>query len=273
MLGPNFLGNHTVHPDPGIRLPDISFVPGMDVALAEGRATEASRGFHSERWPIERIIERGYAVATFFYGDLFPDRADGRALSIQPLFDRRGRAASLLGRHRDLGLGHEPRARRTGVDARDRCRSRRSDRPFAPRQGGALGGRARQRFAARHRQQQRQGRRQPHAPQFRRDDPPSRDPLSALVRRGLCAPMQDAKRRCRSTSTCSSRCIAPRPVYIASAAEDLWADPKGEFLAALDASPVYRLLGTDGLAADAMPAEDRRSWARSATTSVVAATA
>ena len=46
MLGPNYLGNHTVHPDPGITLPDIEFVAGMDVALPEGRATEASRGFH-----------------------------------------------------------------------------------------------------------------------------------------------------------------------------------------------------------------------------------
>jgi hypothetical protein len=47
--------------------------------------------------------------------------------------------------------------------------------------------------------------------------------------------------------------IAPRPLLVCSAEQDLWADPQGEFESCVAASPVYRLLGTDGCAASTMP--------------------
>ena len=51
--------------------------------------------------------------------------------------------------------------------------------------------------------------------------------------------------------------MAPRPVYVASAAEDLHADPRGEFMAAFHASPVYELFGKTGLPAKKMPPVDK----------------
>lgn len=47
--------------------------------------------------------------------------------------------------------------------------------------------------------------------------------------------------------------IAPRPVLLQTGDKDFWSDPKGEFLAAVAAGPVYKLLGKDGLDTDQWP--------------------
>jgi hypothetical protein len=47
--------------------------------------------------------------------------------------------------------------------------------------------------------------------------------------------------------------IAPRPIYVASATKDSLADPKGEFLTAIHAEPIYRLFGLRGLDTPAWP--------------------
>ncbi|MES2177555.1 MAG: acetylxylan esterase [Gemmatimonadota bacterium] len=48
--------------------------------------------------------------------------------------------------------------------------------------------------------------------------------------------------------------IAPRPVLLQTGDTDFWSDPKGEFLAAVAAEPVFKLLGVKGLETDKMPA-------------------
>ena len=70
ILGYNLEGNHTVHRDLGVakhavwskKIPGYSFIP-----------SEKTRGRRAERWPVEKILSRGYAVATLYYGDIEPD--------------------------------------------------------------------------------------------------------------------------------------------------------------------------------------------------------
>jgi hypothetical protein len=256
ILGPNFLGNHTVHPDPAIRLPEITFVEGMDVSLAEGRATDASRGLQAERWPIERIIERGYAIATFFYGDVFPDRVDGRSLSVQPILDQDSdirydwgaiatwawgmrRALDALEKMPDIDagrvalIGHSRHGKAAlwagALDQRFRI-------VIANNSGKGGASLARRNFGETIRHLVT---RYPHWFTAKYCSYADREFALPVDQHMLIA------------------LIAPRPVYIASAVDDLWADPKGEFLAALAASSVYELLRADGIAAEAMPEPGR----------------
>jgi hypothetical protein len=74
-LGLNFDGNHAVHPDPGIRLSTAWMDDGPGVV--DHRATEAARGTNAAAWPVERILDRGYALATIYYGDVEPDHPEG----------------------------------------------------------------------------------------------------------------------------------------------------------------------------------------------------
>jgi hypothetical protein len=50
---------------------------------------------------------------------------------------------------------------------------------------------------------------------------------------------------------------APRPVFVTGGTEDQWADPRGEFLAEVAAGPVYRLLGQTDLGTSDWPGPDR----------------
>lgn len=50
--------------------------------------------------------------------------------------------------------------------------------------------------------------------------------------------------------------IAPRPLLLSTGSTDNWSDPRGEFYAAVEAGPVYELLGKYDLGTNVMPAAE-----------------
>src|SRR5262249_13593809 len=72
-VGMNFCGNHAVVDDPTIPLPATWMYPNQP-GVVKNRATDAGRGKQIDTWALTQSIDRGYAVATFYNGDIDPDR-------------------------------------------------------------------------------------------------------------------------------------------------------------------------------------------------------
>ena len=89
-LGLNFYGNHCVHSDPGIKLSTQWMRPTKEMGVVNHRATEASRGCQASRWQVEMVLERGYALATVYYGDLEPDFSEGWKLGLRAALSPQG---------------------------------------------------------------------------------------------------------------------------------------------------------------------------------------
>lgn len=79
LLGPNFGGNHTVVADPAVRVHErwlLDYVPGC----RDHRATAAARGCSAEAWCADRLVARGWALATVCASEMQEDRPDGDGL-------------------------------------------------------------------------------------------------------------------------------------------------------------------------------------------------
>jgi hypothetical protein len=254
-LGTNFSGNHAVIGEPRIRLPAVWIYPDRK-GVKDNRATEAGRGTESNVWVIDQSIDRGYAVATFYCGDVDPDRPDARD-GIQPFLARLGltkpgphdwgtiaawawgmqRAVDYLVTDKDIdskrivAVGHS----RLGKAALLAAAFDERIALAIPHQAGC-GGTA-----------------------------PSRttNPKAETVKKindqfphwfnGAFKEFNDRADRLPFDQHCLAALMAPRPLLYTNALEDQWADPAGQFPMLQAADPAYRLFGVVGLKAKEMP--------------------
>ena len=83
-LGYNFLGNHTITDDVNVIISEAWAPNNPSLGIINHQLTEQSRGVSASRWPIEKIIESGFGVASVYYGEVDPD-VDDFSNGVHPL--------------------------------------------------------------------------------------------------------------------------------------------------------------------------------------------
>lgn len=239
----NFWGNHTVDPHPAIRLAPP--IPGMEAR---------ERGSHAHRWNPEYLIDRGYGVATAFRGEIAPDNCGHFAEGVLSLFlentgDGRmgaiGAWAWALSRMADyLGSLEAVDTSRLIVAGHSRlgkaalwaaAQDQRFAAVFANNSGCMGAALSRRRFGE-------------TVAIITRNFPFWFSPkLSSFAGREDQLPVDQHQ---------LLGLIAPRPIHLGAAREDLWADPNGEFLALREAARVHALHGIEANLPGHMPPPD-----------------
>lgn len=251
-LGLNFSGNHIIAADKNILLGN-KWVFSRAKGAVNNRATEASRGADTASWQVRTILEKGFALATAYYGDFEPDTVTGyksgvrttmrEVLNIQPEeWTAMGAWAWGLSKIVDY-LEKDKRINAAKIALIGHSRLGKA---------ALWAGASDQRIALIVSNESGEG-------------------GAAISRRwyGETVGIINTKFPFWFTLKYSSygdhindlpvdghmllSLMAPRPLYVASAEEDTWSDPKGEFIGAYEAGKVYALFGKKGIATDAMP--------------------
>jgi hypothetical protein len=247
-MGINFKCNYGTTMDPGVSMPDKkhieSYGPGFKLY---------ERGENAHRWPYEYIVSNGYAVVTFYRGDVDPDWHDGFKNGVHKVIDGdKPRQADSWGTisawawglSRALDYLETDKAidsKRVAVIGHSRLGKTSlwagaSDPRFAlviSNNSGCSGAALSRRVFGEHLLK-----------------------INTTFPHWFC---DNYKKYSSKEETLPFdqheliALIAPRPIYVASASEDLWADPKGELLSLVNSSSVYNLYGFETLSTSELP--------------------
>ena len=255
-LGLNFSGNHTVAADPGIALHD-TWVRDKNAAsrLVRRKPDESSRGSNASAWQLPKLLARGYGLATIYYGDIEPDFDGGLPYGVRGLFLKPDQTTfgedewgALAAWGWGLSRAMDYLATDSAVDFHRVALMGHSRLGKAALWASALD----PRFALVISNESGEG----GAALSRRDYGETIEHLNVAFPHWYCRNYRQYTGHPERLPFDSHELLAltaPRPLYVASAEGDQGSDPKGEFLGALNAGPVYRLFGQQGLDTPDMP--------------------
>ncbi|MCE9607793.1 MAG: acetylxylan esterase [Planctomycetia bacterium] len=260
LLGVNFDGNHTIDADPGITIVDQWVMPRGAASETLEHPAESTRGSAASRWQVPLALKRGYAVATISRADVEPDYATGWKHGIRGYYLKKSGRAEFLADDWgavaawawSLSRALDYLETDTLVDAKRVLVHGHSRLGKASVWAGAED----ERFAAVVVNNSGEG----GAALARRNIGETTYVINNRFPHWFCGNYKKYSGHTEKLPFDAHTLVAmsaPRPIYIASAVEDTWADPRGEYLAAKYAEPVYALFAKPGLGVDAMPGVDQ----------------